>query len=135
SANGWVTTSQHVDSFVFTGEITDFTIHQGSATVTVDGEEVDVGSSDEPVEHTLTIRGTGTAANYEFAVSGDLAEDPDGGDLEEWDTLEGSSANGWVTTSQHVDSFVFTGEITDFAFAQGSADVSLDGTQVDPDSL
>lgn len=140
SANGWVTTTEHVDSYQFSGDLTDFDFLEGSASVTLNGEPYDVdggsdGSSDEPTEHTLTIRGTGTAANYEFAVSGDLAENADGGSLEDWDTISGSTANGWVTTSEHVDSFLFTGEVTDFTFHEGSADVSVDGSSVDPSSL
>jgi len=90
----------------------------------------DDGSTD--YDHTLEIRGSGTATHYEFTVSGDLAG---GGDLEQWDTIDGSSADGWVTDSSHVDTYQFDGNVTDFTFTKGTATLIRDSEVVDPESL
>ncbi|UIP01464.1 hypothetical protein Hbl1158_15110 (plasmid) [Halobaculum sp. CBA1158] len=133
SASGWVTEQGHVDTFRFTGSVASFAFAQGEAEVLLDGEQVDPASFGESEhDHTLAVRGTGTATNYEFTVDGELSG---GGDLEQWDSVDGSSASGWVTDPDHTDTFQFTGSVTSFAFAQGEAEVLLDGEQVDPTSL
>jgi hypothetical protein len=134
SAEGWVTTTGQADSYEFTGEVTDFEFLEGAATVLVDGSEVDPATLGEPTTHTLTVEGSGVATNYAFSVSGDLAENADAGALESWDTLSGSSAEGWVTSPNQRDSFEYTGEVTDFEFLEGAATVYRDGTEVDPAS-
>jgi hypothetical protein len=121
TANGWVTTTQQADTFKFTGSVSSFEFLEGTAEVYVDGEQVDPSSLSAK---TLRVEGTGTKTNYEFSVSGDLSGD---GDLEEWDDVSGTTANGWVTTTQQVDTYLFTGEITEFSFLEGSANVYRDG--------
>jgi hypothetical protein len=137
SAAGWVTTSGHVDSYRFSGSITNFEFTEGDATVEVNGTQVDPATlgtaNDEPIPHTLTIEGTGAAANYVFTVSDSLSGVEDS--IETWDTIEDTSAEGWVTTAKHADAFEFTGELTSFEFLQGSATVYVDGAQVDTTAL
>ncbi len=136
SATGWVTDSIHEDRYVFTGDVTEFGFESGTARVFVDGEEVEPANlgDDSPVEHTLTIRGQGNAANYAFEVS-DALEPATDDTLEVWDTVSETSATGWVTDSTHEDRYVFTGDVTGFKFVHGEADVLLDGESVSPESL
>lgn len=84
--------------------------------------------------NTLTIRGTGTAANYEFSVGGTLETDEQSG-LENGVHVCGKAATGEVTTSDHVDRYRFTGSVTDFTFLEGEAEVELNGEPVDPREL
>ncbi len=134
SAKGWVTDPEHVDSFRFSGEITDFTFHRGEAEVYRNGEDVTDKLTDDS-SRTLTVRGLGEASNYEFSVSGTLVEDPDGDGLEPWDSISAGAANGWVTNSKHRDSFLFTGEVTNFTLHRGNVELLIDGEQVDPSDL
>jgi len=127
TAEGWVTEDTQSDTFDFTGEVTDFEFLEGDATVTVDGSEVDPSSLGY---ETLKITGKGTATNYKFTVSGSLSSD----NLEKWDDITDSTAEGWVTEDTQSDTFDFTGEVTDFEFLEGDATVELNGTEIDPSS-
>lgn len=126
TAEGWVTTESNVDRFQFTGDLEEFTFLKGTATAYLDGEEITT-DNETTEEHTLEIQGTGQPANYRFTVSGDLS----GEDLEKWDSVSGNSADGWVTQESHVDRFHFTGELSEFEFADGTATVYLDGEEMD----
>jgi hypothetical protein len=146
SASGWVTGDTNEDAFTFVGEVTEFAFAEGDADVYLDGQQVDDpvaasqsdGSDDtsdstdgsgQPTEYELRVVGKGTATNYEFTASEDLQVADDS--LETWDAIDGTSASGWVTDSGHEDAFTVVGEVTEFAFAEGDADVYLDGQQVD----
>jgi hypothetical protein len=138
TANGWVTDAEHADSFRFSGDITEFTFHRGEAEVYRNGTDVTdelSGGSDEQQTRTLTINGLGETTNYEFSVSGDLSENADADGLETWDDLSGSTANGWVTDAEHADSFRFTGDITEFTFHRGEAEILIDGDRVAPEDI
>ena len=105
-----------------------------------DGSTSDGGSDDgseeetSSLENTLTIRGTGSPANYSFSVDGDL-EPATADSLEEWDSLSDSSAEGWVTRTNDVDSFDFSGSVTDFSFLEGEAEIELNGEVVTVEEL
>jgi hypothetical protein len=134
TVNGYVTETSDYDAFEFSGEVTDFAFLEGDATVYVNGTEVDpstLGAS--TLDRSIRLQGTGVTANYEFTVSGDLEEANDS--LQSWDDVSGSTATGYVTETSHEDGFNFSGEVTDFTFLQGEADVYVDGTQVDPSTL
>ncbi|MFD1588332.1 hypothetical protein ACFR9U_15225 [Halorientalis brevis] len=119
-----------VDGYLFSGEITDATV-DGNATILVDGEEVDFGTPD--LDRTLTFDGTNAdRTDYQFTVSGEIAENPDVGSLGEGDQIDGSTATGFVNGG--IDGYLFSGEITD-ATVDGNATVLLDGEEVDPETL
>jgi hypothetical protein len=124
------------DAYRFSGSVTDFSFVEGSATIRLNGVERTatdvVGRPD--LEHTLVVRGTGEAARYEFAVSKALEPDPDAGGIEEWESISGSTASGWVE-GDDVDAYRFSGTLSGFGFLVGSATVEVDGTAVEPGSL
>ncbi|WP_424019999.1 hypothetical protein ACOZ4N_20430 (plasmid) [Halorientalis pallida] len=131
TASGWVTDDTNVDTFQFTGEVTD--LSPDGAAIYVDGERIDSGGSSEPRQHTLTVEGTGSPSNYSVTVSGELSAHPEYDDLEAWDSIDGSTASGWVTDDTNVDTFQFTGEVTDLS-SDGAA-VYVDGDRLDPDTV
>jgi hypothetical protein len=95
-------------------------------------------ATDEPKQpetqslpRTLTVRGTGTQTNYEIAVSGELKADPGPSDVENWDEITGSTVTGWVTNEGDVDSYRFSGEVSNVTFREGNAAVAVDGNKVD----
>jgi len=117
------------DSFEFSGEITDFSL-SGPATVLVDGTEVDPATFGEPdLSNVVTIQGANEKALYEFTVSGDVEPNPDVGSFNDYDTIDGSTATGRVWSGD--DSYVFSGEITDFSLS-GTATVVVNGETIDP---
>jgi hypothetical protein len=127
TVTGWVTDEGDVDSYRFSGEVSDVTFVEGEATVTVDGEPYGDTGDDAPESHTLAVQGTGTQTNYEVTVSGDLEADADADDVESWDEISGSTVTGWVTDEGDVDTYQFTGEVTDLTFVEGEATVTVDG--------
>jgi hypothetical protein len=132
-AQGWVTTSEHVDSFHYTGELLGVDFLEGDATVLKNGEEIDPETLGSDLSNIVTITGEGESARYDFTVSGDLAPHPAEGPLElDNDDLDSPNASGWVTSSEHVDSFRFSGEITEFSFTRGEATVTVNGEERDP---
>jgi len=94
----------------------------------------DEDSEDEDLpENTLTVTGTGDATEYYVETTDELVADPNADSLEVHDEITGTSASGWVTTSSHVDSFRFAGDLHEVAFRQGSARVEVNGEVIDPD--
>lgn len=130
AVNGWVTETTHTDTFEFAGELLDFAFVTGDADVTVDGEPYDTSTTRGS---TIELVGTGVATNYQFSVSGSLQEAD--GSLEPWDSISETTADGWVTDPEDRDAYLFTGEVTDFQFLEGSARVLVNGTEVDPTTL
>ncbi|MFD1588331.1 hypothetical protein ACFR9U_15220 [Halorientalis brevis] len=115
-----------VDGYRFAGEVTDATV-DGNATVLVDGQAVDPDGITS--DRTLTIDGSDAGwTDYEFTVSGDLAENPDVGGLGSGDQIDGSTATGFVNGG--VDSYLFSGEITD-ATVDGNATILVDEQPLD----
>jgi len=134
ATNGWVTTPSQVDSYRFTGEITDFVFIEGNARVYLNGEEINPTAllTDRP-ENVITIRGSGVPTKYTVRVDGELYPNPSEGPLEQWDHLTVDSVTGWVTEEAHVDSYRFSGNLTDVTFQQGTAKVYLNGERVTVD--
>lgn len=95
----------------------------------------DDGSTEPDLPHRLGITGRGTATNYEFTASGEVGSDPDADDLESWDEISGSTANGWVTETTDHDTFRFSGGLSAFDFLEGEAAITLNGRSTDPDLL
>lgn len=76
-------------------------------------------------ERTLTIVGEGATAHYEFTVSGGVEKSTEyGGTINSFDSTDGSRVTG--RTTREPDSFVFSGEITDFE-ATAPVTVTIDG--------
>jgi hypothetical protein len=140
TATGYVTEPSERDAFYFNGEVTDMTFHEGAADVYVNGQQVDPaarwgaesGTEAPSFEHTIELVGTGTTTNYEVTVSEDLQGTDDS--VEAWDSISGSTVNGYVTEPSDRDAFEFNGEVTDMTFHEGAADVYVDGSQIDPAS-
>ncbi|UOO95000.1 hypothetical protein MUK72_13655 [Halococcus dombrowskii] len=114
-------TSTGLDSYTFSGELERFDL-DGEATVTLDGEPVDVNQSSD---HVLTIEGMGSRANYTFTVGSDLSKSTaNGADRNGHDTISGQTASGHTSTG--LDSYTFSGELVAFDL-DGEATVTLDG--------
>ncbi|MCL7418063.1 MAG: hypothetical protein M8354_09525, partial [Halalkalicoccus sp.] len=120
-------TTREPDSFVFTGEITDFEA-TGPIDLRLNGEPIDPGEFGDP-ERVLTVSGRGTTAYYEFSVSGEVEKSTeDGGTINAYDSVDGSHVTG--RTTREPDSFVFTGEITVFE-TSAPVETTIDGDRID----
>ena len=82
---------------------------------------VDASAAVQSLPHTLKINGAGPMTEYEFSVSGDLAEKEA---LNPNDTIDGSSASGSVSGGR--DIYAFSGEITDLTL-DGDITVYVNG--------
>ncbi len=92
------------------------------------------GSEDATLpENTLTVTGTGEPTEYYVETTDELVDDPNAGPLESHDSIDGTSATGWVTNTSHVDQFRFAGDLHEVTFRQGSAHVEVNGETIDPD--
>ena len=121
------------DTYEFGGEVTDFTVTDGSAAdvaVYVDGEKTSLADS---ADNQITVESVGSedGVGYEFTVSGDLrkGENANSGDRVDGSTAVGSVGGGWY------DTYKFGGEVTDFTVTDGrpaNVDVYVNG---DPTSL
>ncbi len=141
TASGWVTRTNNVDGYRFDGELVDLGFDQGVATVTVNGQEVDPADygvdaseadSEPEADHTLTITGQGEPTRYHFETSGTIERNPERGDLQRHDTIDDTTASGWVTRTNNVDGYRFDGDLLEVGFEQGAATVELDGEEIDP---
>ncbi|MWG33211.1 hypothetical protein [Halomarina oriensis] len=139
--NGGSSVTGHVaggkDLFEFTGEVTDFEFETGTATVYLDNERVDPQSlvdAEGLPENTVSIVGApDEVASYRFTTDGSVVVNPDKGTFDAADNISEKSAEGAVTGGG-VDSYRFSGSITDFSLT-GTAAVYVNGTQVSPDLL
>jgi hypothetical protein len=114
------------DSYAFNGQVTDFSIDNDGATVYVDGEEVDPGTSGGNSK-TISITGTGERVAYEFTVSGDLQGTDS---LNPADEVSGSSAQGVVVGA--TDQYRFSGELSSISVENPEAvSVAVDGEEID----
>jgi len=132
TATGWITEEAHVDTFYFSGDVAEFTFHEGEATVHIGGEPVDPETLGAET-HELRVQGSGVTTNYEITVDGDIQGANDS--LEPWDDVSGATATGYVTATADEDRFNFTGNLTDVTFHEGEATVYVDGEQIDPHVL
>ncbi|WP_224338520.1 hypothetical protein [Haloprofundus halobius] len=130
------------DAYSFSGSITQFRFTEGSATVLVNGEEVDPselssddGSSDDGRGDTdgdadsskhLEVTGDG---EYTFTASGEIT---DGGEanLDKEDAIDAQTASGAVAGGG-TDSYDFEGELETLEHGEDIV-VTVDGEEVDP---
>ncbi|WP_254764799.1 right-handed parallel beta-helix repeat-containing protein [Natrinema marinum] len=103
-----------------------------SAGSTSDSPSSGDGESDLPA-NTLTVTGTGEPTEYYVEATDELVDDPNVGSLESYDSIDATSATGWVTNTSHVDGYRFAGDLHEVAFRQGSAHVEVNGETIDPD--
>jgi len=76
--------------------------------------------SDNSHTHTLEVWGTGSPSHYDLTVSGDLKAESATFEPRDGEFIDGSRAVGWVTETNHVDRFSFTGEVTEFDYQSDS---------------
>lgn len=129
TAEGRLTSRGDRDSFRFSGEVTEFEITAGDATVRVNDRRVDdpVGQPDLP--RSIVLRAVTDSVEYDLRVSGDLEMGAFGGPNE---SIEGRNAvSGVLDREGAVDSFLFSGEITEFAITTGDATVWVDDDRVE----
>jgi len=141
------------DGYRYTGEITLFE-YEGEVDVVIDGQTVDpatlggggddvdggteegsdVTAEESPAgENEVRIVGVGERATYEFTVSGTIRAGDDFDEATAADSITGSSARGRIGGIGS-DNLFYTGEITDWTL-DGSADVFVNGNEVDPSTL
>jgi hypothetical protein len=114
------------DSYRFDGRVTEFVV-RGSATLLVNGERIDLRDT-----NSVTLEAPGEAVEYRFAVTDTVTKGPDadGGD----EVADESAVSGTVESGER-DSYVYTGEFTEFEVA-GRATVYVNGEPVgDVDDL
>ncbi len=103
-------------------------------TDTTDTDATEETTADADSENVLSINGVESPGEYEFSVSGDLQKsDANGATIDDNDSLSGSTANGQVEGG--IDSYTFTGEITDFSLSGGEPTITVNGEAVNPDSF
>lgn len=107
--------------------MTDVTITQGEATVSVNGEEIDPSEYGEYelLPHAIVIDGTedDSASTYAFEVSGAVVKsDYRGASIDDEDVIEGKSVRGAV--GNWLDAYWFEGDIEDFRLL-GDASVDV----------
>ena len=130
SATGFMTDGR--DSYVFTGEIMEFT-GDPNLRVFLNGEVIDAAalSREAQFENTLTIDGGGGRTEYRLIVEGDLAENYG---LTQEDSINGKVADGAVGSGQ--ESYTFSGDISKFEYStDGAFTTILNGQEVDPETL
>lgn len=130
SASGTVEVGDS-DTYRFLGSIFDFDV-SGPVTVTVNGQPADLATlnADE-----IQIRGTGTVARYQFLVEGENAEVRPANGLSSEDSIsaDGTSVEGAVRAGR--DTYRFNGSVAGFTPTDGSVNVFINGTQVDPTTI
>jgi hypothetical protein len=114
-------TTNEPDSFAIEGDVMSYSA-SSPAQVLIDGDGVDPNGFGETV---ISIVARGTTAQYEFEFVGNVEESTDYGGTINSETEIGDAMVTGQTTSAP-DSFVFSGEITDFS-ADIPVDVSLNG--------
>ena len=86
--------------------------------------------STSTLDRTLAVDGSDTGrTDYTFTVSGDLEENADIGSLGTGDSIDGSTATGFVNGG--VDGYRFSGDLTDIT-VEGNAAIIVDGQEIDP---
>lgn len=92
------------------------------------------GTNSKTDTHTLKIEGSGSNADYTFAVDGDVQPNED---LSSFDyTVNTFVGENWASgsVSDSLDKFLFTGSVTSFS-TDGAVTVRIDGKKVDPNTL
>lgn len=102
--------------FRFSGALTDVTFIDGSAVVSLDGEEIDVDEygEHELLPHALVIDGTEAtdATSYSFEIGGTVVKSEYRGASIDDDVIEGAAVRGVV--ANWLDAYWFEGSIDDF---------------------
>jgi hypothetical protein len=123
------------DSYRFTGVVEAFDV-DGTATVTLDGEEIDPDAVIGKILDTLTVESTSDErASYTFTVDGEL-EPGERANLAEAtvpDAVDGDEASGSVAQGG-VDDYRIAGPPVRFDL-DGPARVAVDGRPIDPSAL
>ncbi|RDI69652.1 DUF1565 domain-containing protein [Halopelagius longus] len=88
------------------------------------------GSSSHP--NTLTVTGKGTKTNYEFSATGGLEGQSD---VESWDSVDSGNVSAWITNDGDTDTYAFSKALGPVNILEGDADISVNGTVVDPATL
>lgn len=118
------------DAFAFDGDLESLTI-DGTARVTLDGEEIDPSEYGDDHDHILTIVSDGSSGSYEVSVDGwieTIAWD----DSSEYASIEdGTTATG--TIESDYQRFRYAGSITDLTVDEESVTVYVDRERIDPD--
>jgi hypothetical protein len=126
SVSGSVATgavSGGTDTYRFRGSVTSLSL-SNDTTLTFDGEDVDPSRYHD---HTLTIAGTGSHADYTFIVDGAVASRRG---LTGEDSIDVKNSRVEGAVARGSDEYLYDGTIENFEM-NGTADVYIDGKQVD----
>ncbi|NHN48836.1 hypothetical protein G9464_14700 [Halostella sp. JP-L12] len=127
--DGRLTSRDDRDSFRFSGEVTEFEIADGDASVSVNGERVNDPVGHPELPRSIVLRAVSDSVEYDLRVSGDLQMGGFGGPNE---SIEGGdSVSGVLDREGAVDSFLFSGEVTEFEITDGDATVWVNDARVD----
>ena len=110
------------DSYRFTGRVTEFVV-RGAATVLVNGERIDLRDT-----NSVTLEAREDDVGYRFGVTDTVTKGPDADGDDE--IADASSVRGTVTAAGERDSYVYTGEFTEFE-VDGRATVWVNGEPVE----
>lgn len=128
SAEGTIQRSVH--RFQFTGDLVEFTFHDGGTHVYLDDQRIDpddYNGETETLPHAIVFDGTDAAepSQYAFTVDGDVDTSTyRNATIDEDDVIEGTSVRGEVAGGA-VDAYWFDGEIDDF-WLTGDATVNVE---------
>ena len=87
----------------------------GAAGVASVGVSALSGTASARLSRTLTIEGSGTRADYDFSVSGEVTKSTAmGASISDEDTISGQDVSGAVSSGGQ-DSYAFTGQLTSFS--------------------
>lgn len=122
------TIERDVHRFQLTGELVDFTFHEGGTHVYLDDQRIDPAdyTSEEILPHSIVLDGTDTSSQsrYSFTIDGDVTKaEYQGATIDGSDTIKDSTVTGVVDTGA-VDAYWFDGTIVDFKLA-GHAEVDV----------
>ncbi|ELY49372.1 hypothetical protein [Natronorubrum sulfidifaciens] len=111
-------------TFRFSGTLTDVTVIDGEATVSLDGEEIDPADygDHELLPHVLVIDGTEAEnpSTYSFEVSGAVVKSTyRGASIDDEDVIEGKAVRGAV--GNWLDAYWFDGDIEAFTLCGNAA--------------
>ena len=122
--------ADHRDAWRFEGEIERLSV-DGSATVRVNGIEVDPDQFDDVLGNFLLVDGSAAdVTRYEFTVDGEVERSNyRGASIDDDDSVEDGRVHGVVANWR--DAFRFSGDVTELT-VDGPGSVSINDEQVDP---
>ena len=126
-STGQSTVTDGSQTFRFSGALTDVTLIDGEATVSLDGEEIDPADygDHEVLPHALVIDGTNASdpSTYSFEASGAVVKSTyRDATIDDEDVVEGRAVRGAV--SNWLDAYWFDGDIEEFTLC-GDATVDV----------